>query len=136
MLQYAVDLYNCYEWGYGFKQNDQIQCPTIRDMVKSLEEGTIPVSAYFSHIPEISLHLVAMHVFTKHPKLTADNYGAMSKRVWQSSKLVPFAANFAAVLYSNKRVKFFMNEELLELSWCEKGECNLKDLKEKFSHCF
>lgn len=136
MLQYAVDLYNFYEWGYGFEQNKQIQCPSIRDMVKSLEEGTIPVSAYFSHIPEVSLHLVAMNAYPENQKPTADNYGAMSKRVWQSSQLVPFAANFAAVLYGNKQVKFFMNEELVELSWCKKGVCNLKDLKNNFSHCF
>lgn len=136
LLQYAVDLYNFYEWGYGFKQNEQIQCPTIRDMVKSLEDGTVPVSAYFSHIPEVSLHLVAMHAFPEHHNLTAANYNAMSKRVWQSSKLVPFAANFAAILYNNQQVKFFMNEELVELSWCKKGVCNLKHLKEKFSHCF
>lgn len=136
MLQYAVDLYNFYEWGYGFEQNDQIQCPTIRDMVKSLEEGTVPVSAYFSHIPEVSLHLVAMHAYPEHQKLAAANYGAMSKRVWQTSKLLPFAANFAAVLYGNKQVRFFMNEELVELNWCKNGVCNLKDLKKKFSHCY
>lgn len=136
MLQYAVDLYNFYEWGYGFEQNKQIQCPTIRDMVKSFEEGTIPVSAYFSHIPEVSLHLVAMNAYPEKQKLTAANYGTMSKRVWLSSQLVPFAANFAAVLYGNKQVKFFMNEQLVELSWCKKGVCNLKDLKANFSHCF
>ncbi|XP_031637244.1 multiple inositol polyphosphate phosphatase 1-like [Contarinia nasturtii] len=136
MLQYGVDLYNFYEWGYGIDQNNKIQCPTIRDMVKSFEGGAAPVTAYFTHIPEVSLHLVAMHAYPEKQKLTADNYGAMSKRVWQSSKLVPFAANFAAVLYGNNQVKFFMNEELVQLSWCKKGVCNLSDLKKNFSQCF
>lgn len=132
-----MDLYNFYEWGYGFEQNKEIQCPTIRDMVSSLETGTKPVTAYFSHIPEVSLHLVAMNAYPErdNKKLTATNYGTFN-RVWKSSQLVPFAANFAAVLYGNNQVKFFMNEELVKLPWCPNGVCNLADLKTNFSHCF
>lgn len=136
ILQYAFELYSFYEWGYGFEENYKIQCPTIRDMVASLENGTYPVSAYFSHIPEISLHLVAMHVFRKDQMLTADNFKHMSERAWQNFKIVPFAANFAAVSYDHGQVKFFMNEELMKLSWCNEGVCNLKDLRKQFGQCF
>lgn len=137
MLEYAADLHTFYGYGYGFEEYLEIACPTVRDMVKHLEaENGPPVTAYFTHSPEILLHLVAMRAFQDREKITADNYDRMSDRKWKTSKLDPFGSHFTAVYYDNDKVKFFMNENLIELKWCRHGVCKLKDLRSKFNYCF
>lgn len=132
-----MDLQTYYEYGYGGDSFLKMACPTIRDMVRILKKENGPrVSAYYTHSPEMLLHLVGVRAFKDSKSLRANNYKEMSNRKWKCSNLDPFGSNFAAVLYSGKKVKFFINERLIELGACGGGVCNLDDLEKHFSHCF
>lgn len=79
-----------------------------------------------------------MGAFEDEKKLTAQNFQKMVERKWSTSKMSPFAGNLAAVRYDNDKIKFFLNEELLELNWCTNGVCDLGQLKnqyKQFNNC-
>lgn len=133
MLEYANDLRKYYEFGYGSNMNRQIQCSSVRDMVSHLEFSVDPrVTIYFGHSSSLLLHLTAMGAFQDEMKLTAKGFLKMSQRKWNTSKISPFAGNFAAVRYSTKQVKFFLNEELMHFDWCTKGVCQLADVRRTY----
>lgn len=133
VLEYVNDLRNYYEFGYGSDMNRQIQCASVRDMVSHLEFSVDPrVTVYFGQSPSLLLHLTAMGAFQDEKKLTAKSFFKMSQRKWNTSKMSPFAGNFAAVRYSTKQVKFFLNEETIEFDWCPNGICQLADVRRKF----
>lgn len=133
VLEYANDLKNYYEFGYGSSINRQIQCASVRDMVSHLEFSVDPrVTAYFGHSSSLLLHLTAMGAFQDDTKLTAKSFLKMSQRKWSTSKMSPFAGNFAAIRYSTKQVKFFLNEELLQFDWCPSGVCQLADVRRTY----
>lgn len=133
MLEYAKDLINYYEYGYGSDINRRIHCSTVRDMVSHLEFTLDPsVTVYFGHAPSLLLHLTAMGVSHDGNKLTARGFEKMSKRKWSTSKMSPFAGNLVAVRYSKKQVKFFLNEELIYFDWCTDGKCDLSAVRKKY----
>lgn len=133
VLEYAKDLSGYYEFGYGSDMNRHIQCSTVRDMVSHLESNNDPrVTVYFGHSSALLLHLTAMGAFEDEQKLTANNFQKFSERKWSTSKMSPFAGNLAAVRYDNDKVKFFLNEELMEFDWCNNGVCDLQQVKNQY----
>lgn len=133
VLEYANDLKHYYEFGYGSDINRQIQCSSVRDMVSHLEFSVDPrVTVYFGQSPSLLLHLTAMGAFQDEKKLTAKTFSKMSQRKWSTSRMSPFAGNFAAIRYNTKQVKFFLNEELIQFDWCPNGICQLADVRRTF----
>lgn len=139
VLEYANDLRSYYEFGYGSNINRELQCSSVRDMVSHLEFSVDPrVTVYFGQTPSLLLHLTAMGAFQDEKKLTAKSFAKMTQRKWSTSKMSPFAGNFAAIRYSTKQVKFFLNEELIRFDWCPNGICQLADVRrtyKEFNNC-
>lgn len=135
VLEYAKDLSGYYEFGYGSEMNRRIQCSTVRDMVLQLESNNVPrVAVYFGHSSALLLHLTAMGAFEDQKKLTAKNFQKLPQRKWSTSKMSPFAGNLAAIRYANNKVKFFLNEELIDFKWCTNGVCDLEQVKNQYKH--
>lgn len=134
VLEYAKDLTGYYEFGYGSEMNRNIQCSSVRDMVSHLEFSVDPrVTVYFGRSASLLLHLTAMGAFEDEQPLTAKSFVKMPTRKWSTSKMSPFAGNFAAIRYSSKQVKFFLNEELIYFDWCkDDGVCQLADVRQKY----
>lgn len=134
VLEYAKDLTGFYEFGYGSEINRNIQCSSIRDMVSHLEFSVDPrVTVYFGQSSSLLLHLTAMGAFQDEKQLTAKSFFKQTERKWSTSKMSPFGGNLAAVRYSTKQVKFFLNEELIYLDWCrDDGVCQLADVRQKY----
>lgn len=139
MLEYANDLKSYYEFGHGSAMNREIQCSSVRDMVSHLEFSVDPrVTVYFGQSPSLLLHLTAMGAFQDEKKMTAKSFFKMSQRKWSTSKMSPFAGNFAAIRYSTKQVKFFLNEGSVPFDWCPGGVCQLADVRrtyKEFNNC-
>ncbi|XP_055306727.1 multiple inositol polyphosphate phosphatase 1-like [Sitodiplosis mosellana] len=137
VLEYSKDLKAFYTEGpSGNELNYNVHCLSVIDMMKHLSVPSGPkVTAYFSHSPALLSHLTAMGAYKQEPKLTANNYEAMSKRIWKTSTFSPMAANFVGVLYNNNTVKFFLNEEEMPLPGCKNNLCDLAHLKKQFDHC-
>ncbi|XP_031624240.1 multiple inositol polyphosphate phosphatase 1-like [Contarinia nasturtii] len=136
VLEYASDLHTFYDYGYGYTQFLNIACTTVVDMLTHLLSNNGPrVTAYFTHSPELLLHLVAMRAYRDPVRIKANNFNDMHDRHWKNSKLDLFCSHFTAVKYGKNAVKFFMNEQLIYLPWCNQGLCDINDLYSGFSHC-
>ena len=54
---------------------------------------------YFTHSEMLKLALLPLEIAKDMQHLTSHNYKQMSNRHWRTSKLIPFAANLAAVVF-------------------------------------
>ncbi|XP_012144858.2 multiple inositol polyphosphate phosphatase 1 [Megachile rotundata] len=140
VIEYKSDLYYYYHTGYGQKMSSRIGCPPLQDMFNrfsKLENGESDEPQgvfYFSHSSSVQLLLTAMKIAEDSIPLKASNYETMENRKWSTSRLVPFAANLAAVFYkcdSSNKVRLYLNEVPVDYEGCEKGVCEWDYLKEK-----
>ncbi|XP_030560896.1 multiple inositol polyphosphate phosphatase 1 [Drosophila novamexicana] len=137
VMEYAEDLKYYYGSGYGFEENTRFNCRAVQDMLSRLSSPVSPhVVAYFAHSTGLQTLLTALGINEDKAKLRADNFNA--NRRWKTSLLGPFAANFVAVKYScpaqleKEKVVFFLNQNAVELDWCNVGLCNWSDVLEKY----
>lgn len=101
------------------------------------------VSAYFTHSTTLTLFLTALGVFEDPVPLRAENYIEQKYRKFRTSKIVPYAANFAAIHYQctgiNKRnnkgkVLFLLNQTPIMMPWCKNDDrtCNLAEIRKMY----
>lgn len=138
VLEYAKDLNSFSENGPSHDLNKKVHCPSVLDMMKHLTQSNGPkVTTYFTHSPALLLHLTAMGAYARGEPLTAYYSPDRKNREWNTSKLSPMAANFAAVLYKKNKVKFFLNDKVVHLpiKGCTAGLCDLKSLQSQFNQC-
>lgn len=138
LIEYLEDLNYFYKSSHGSKMNKNIKCFAMKDMLRRLSDENVPkTTAYFSHSAAVQLLLTALGALKDNADLTADNFARSSRRKWRTSKVSPFAANFAAVRYkcsTNDKMKFFLNENILHFDWCnENGVCDWNDVQEKYA---
>lgn len=141
ILDYREDLDSYYQAGYGYEFNSKVMCAAMADMLKHMESEESPqMVAYFAHASGIEMLLNAMQVAKDAEPLRADNFAQQSERLWQGSRLSPFAANLAAVKYhcpnavEQEKVVFYLNEKPLNLDWCQFGLCDLSKVTEQFKY--
>lgn len=102
----------------------------MQDMLHRLGNDDEPMTTvYFSHSAALQLFLTALGALRDEIHLTAEQFGTISTtRKWKTSEISPFAGNIGIVRYKcpiNDRVKFFLNENLLTMDWCnENGSCD------------
>lgn len=146
ILEYVEDLKYYYKTGPGGRNNDNVHCFTVSDLIAHMEADEGPkVVAYFTHASAIQLFLTSLGLVRDSEALRGDNFDQMRKRNWRTSTISPFAANLAAVRYKcdnaaketpEDKIKFFLNERNIEMTQCESddGSCRLNELKEMFEH--
>lgn len=127
---------------YGHDVNLKLSCTAMDDMLNHLSTNTTPnVIAYFAHIDNIHALLTAMGAFKDSIALRSDNFDTMANRKWKTSEICPFSSNVAAVKYNcpndvdeKEKVKFFLNQKILNLDWCDgNGVCKLSEVLKQYS---
>jgi len=141
ILEYHEDLELYMKTSYGFDINTRLACTAMEDMLNHLHTETSPkVIAYFGHIDNIHAQLTAMGAFKDTVPLRHDNFETMGNRRWKTSEICPFSSNLAAVKYhcpndveEKDKVKFFLNQKILNFDWCDNGICKLSDVMRQYS---
>ncbi|KAL0841493.1 hypothetical protein ABMA28_015166 [Loxostege sticticalis] len=138
-LEYAEDLETYYNYGHGNELNAKVGCVFVKDMMNFFTShvGNEPpqkpqVMLQFTEAPALLLTLAAMGAHKDPVHLEGHNYHSapMQARKWSSSKMAPFNANLAAVLYRCRlngsyqhKVLLLLNEKPISLDWCTSGVC-------------
>lgn len=135
-LEYPEDLRKYYKSGYGRKSNDRLLCGVMKDMINHIESDEQPnIVAYFTHSSSILPLLNSLNASKDLEPLRADNYNRMPEKKWRLSEIAPAAGNIAVIKYKcreSDKVKFFLNEQPIDLEGCDRGLCNLKHIKERY----
>lgn len=133
LFEYKKDIYYYYALAYGTKVNKRMGCDAVQNLITQLDSSQ-KATVFFAHQSTLKVFLTTIGAFEDKQPLKADNYKKMGNRLWKVGVISPFAANFAAVKYKKDKVRFFQNERILKLSWCDKdGMCTLMDVKEKLA---
>lgn len=147
-FEYRADLKYYYVGGYGNAMDLQLGCPLVKDLVDKLsafERGdtasaTRKGDVYFTHSTAIHMTMARLGIGRDGTPLTADNYEAMRVRKWSISRLGPFAANIAVVLYECPRgerhkMRMLVNERPILLEGCDDADalCSWSDFKRRFA---
>ncbi|XP_017882165.1 multiple inositol polyphosphate phosphatase 1-like [Ceratina calcarata] len=145
VIEYKMDLHYYYHASYGRNLSRAVGCPPLQNMFNhfvKLENGDSEEPRgifYFAHSSGIQLLLTAMGIAEDATPLKANNFENMRNRTWNTSHLVPFAANLAAIFYkcdSGNKVRFYLNEKPLDYDGCEAGVCDWEYLKKKMEFAF
>ncbi|XP_037908832.1 multiple inositol polyphosphate phosphatase 1-like isoform X2 [Hermetia illucens] len=137
IVEYQYDLFYQYRSGYGNDLNYDMPCKVMKDMLNRMAKDEGPrVTAYFSHSSLLQMFAIGLGVFKDSSLMTNSNYDSMEGRKWRSSKIDPFASNYAIVKYDCSKdendpsptVKFFLNQRSLEMDNCTNGLCRLEDV--------
>lgn len=131
ILEYKKDIYHYYTTAYGSEANRRMGCGALKNMITQLD--TTKATMFFGHQSIVKVFLTTLGAFEDKVPLTAENYGKLDNRLWKTSIISPFAANFAAVKYKGDKIRCFQNGRIVKMDWCSKdGECDWKVAKEKF----
>lgn len=137
-MEYYSDLDNYYKASYGFPLSEKIPCILVKDMIMNMKHNTKKhkVSAYFAHASVLLMLVTAFGVAQDSAPLRANNFDQDENKQFSTSKLVPYASNFAAVKYTCKtgrgRVLFLLNQQPMAVNWCQSGAlCTIEEI-EKF----
>ncbi|KAM3959180.1 multiple inositol polyphosphate phosphatase 1 [Aphomia sociella] len=152
-IEYAEDLETYYKYGYGTPMTQKIGCTLLRDMIsfltKHVENDMQPqqprVQIHLTNSQMLLMLLTTLGTHQDAAPLTGDNYhtSQVQGRRWTTSKMSPFNANTAAVLYKcttngNFQVKeryqvlFLENETPMYLEGCRVGLCDWSYIVSKF----
>ena len=107
VLEYLGDLKHYYKTGYGFPINYRQAAPLLRDMIKVIHDlKANPLSdpratIYFGHAETI-VPLIALLGLFEGPPLTAEGFLLSKHRAFRTSKIAPFGANIAFLIYRKK----------------------------------
>ncbi|KNC26265.1 hypothetical protein FF38_01168 [Lucilia cuprina] len=141
VLEYEDDMKYFYKSGYGYEANTRLNCRAVQDMAHHLGSSESPnVVVYFGHSTGVQTLISALGIDKDQMSLLASNYDSMSQRKWKTSNIDPFAANFLAVKYQcdaepveKEKVVFFLNQNAVDLDWCQVGLCNWSEVKKRYS---
>lgn len=130
-----------YKSGYGYEANTRLNCRTVQDMAEHFDSKEQPnVVVYFGHSTGVQTLISALGINKDEVALLANNYDKLEQRKWKTSNIDPFAANFLAVKYQcdadpleKEKVVFFLNQNAVDLEWCQVGLCNWSEVKKRYS---
>ncbi|XP_059048606.1 multiple inositol polyphosphate phosphatase 1-like [Achroia grisella] len=153
LIEYAEDLETYYKYGYGSPDTPKIGCTLLRDMIgfftKHIQHDPDPQQPRAQiHLTDSEMLLMLLTTLGTHQDpapLTGDNYhtSPVQARKWSTSRMSPFNANAAAVLYKcttngnfqgkeRYQVLFLENEYPMYLEGCRVGLCDWSYIVSKF----
>lgn len=141
VFEYEDDMKYFYKSGYGFEANTHLNCRAVQNMAEHLSSPEQPnVVVYFGHSTGVQTLISALGIDKDEISLLATNYQDLTQRKWKTSNIDPFAANFLAVKYQcdadpyeKEKVIFFLNQNAVDLDWCQVGLCNWSEVKKRYS---
>ncbi|XP_050441825.1 multiple inositol polyphosphate phosphatase 1-like [Adelges cooleyi] len=131
VLEYIYDLLWYYTAGYGNPSNLQQACPMARSLLETFKrktEGNGPNGTFhFGNALNIFNIYVMLGLAKDDAPIKSSNYKDMVNRKWKSSSMVPWLANFMAVLFKNKigeyYVAFYFNEKRTPITLNDGNAC-------------
>ncbi|VVC33249.1 Histidine phosphatase superfamily,Histidine phosphatase superfamily, clade-2 [Cinara cedri] len=102
VLEYSEDLIHYLMDGYTFELTCQQSCVLLKNMVEHFDNDDLNSKNgifYFAHSGTVLKLLGLLKLYKDETELKHDNYFEMENRKWRTSKIDPFAANIAFVLY-------------------------------------
>lgn len=127
--------------GYGNRVNERILCELMKDLLNHTNSNNLlKVKMYSVHSATIKLLLTALGYARDNDDLRADNYAKMSQRKYRTNLLAPFSSNLVAVRYKcidrtqTYKLKFFLNEKLIDLGGSIDGTYTLSQIQQKYKH--
>lgn len=142
IMEYYSDLNNYYKDSYGYAGAQKLPCSIIKDMLERMKDTTNrnKITAYFGHATILLMIFSALGIDNDAIPPMADNYSQENHHQrFQSSQLVPYASNFAAVQYrcvpemGGTKVLFFLNQALVKMDWCREAPlCSIDEIETMF----
>lgn len=145
LLEYAEDIGDYEEDAHGNAQSVASGCVFVDEMVDLIREklravarapqkrhSRLKAALYFTHAGPMKRLVARLGLGLTQPPMTAENYCRLKdKRKWRSSRLCPFGANFALVLFACRRGRMavlpLLNEKEVSLPGCKGGSCPVED---------
>ncbi|XP_056153197.1 multiple inositol polyphosphate phosphatase 1b [Lampris incognitus] len=147
VLEYKSDLKQYWKRGHGHSINSKSSCSLFHDLFARLELA-VQQSRLGQEIPEAATIQVG-HAETLLPLLsllgfykdqtppTSENYSKQHGRSFQTSKVVPYAANMLFVLYDchpEPRLQFLLNESPVQFPGMEEDAPLYQDVRQRYRH--
>lgn len=96
---------------------------------------------YFGHAETLAPLYAALGLFNDTSPLLDTNFHDMKNRVFKSSRILPFSANLAMVLYkcdtessdTDFGIRFYVNEEPLIIPACGDYVCSYEQVRDIYS---
>ncbi|WAQ96753.1 MINP1-like protein [Mya arenaria] len=164
ILEYGQDLEKWLESMYGDPLTSRVACPLVRHMLGNLKaamntswdysnitqeqanRGYTAANFLFGHSETVAQLMATLGLYKDNTPLLATNREALRDRKFKSSKLLPFSANLAFVLYACKAgpnddnpdnkflVKMFVNEEVVRIPGCNADACPLDTMLQQYAN--
>ncbi|XP_052761831.1 multiple inositol polyphosphate phosphatase 1-like [Mya arenaria] len=149
---------------YGDPLTSRVACPLVRHMLGNLKaamntswdysnitqeqanRGYTAANFLFGHSETVAQLMATLGLYKDNTPLLATNREALRDRKFKSSKLLPFSANLAFVLYACKAgpnddnpdnkflVKMFVNEEVVRIPGCNADACPLDTMLQQYAN--
>lgn len=143
VLDYMSDLKHYWKRGYGYPINYKISCPLLERIVNLLKNATelsedrLHSAFMFAHGETLQPLYALLELFKDKEQLRANNFLKQLDRKYRISRIAPFGANIAFVLYKcnakDFMVQVLVNEEVIAVPCCDNlTECPF----ETFLQCF
>ncbi|XP_048843450.1 multiple inositol polyphosphate phosphatase 1b [Brienomyrus brachyistius] len=144
VLEYKNDLKQYWKRGYGYDINRKSSCTLFHDIFTRLNQAaneirsgdvTEPVAVQVGHAETLLPLLSLMNLFMVETPLTAANFAEQHNRTFLTSRMVPYAANLAFVLYScqeGPRLQLVLNERPLTFPGISHPVPLFRDVKEQY----
>ncbi|KAJ8318662.1 hypothetical protein KUTeg_003753 [Tegillarca granosa] len=154
VIEYLNDLKQYWKKAYGHNITAKMSCPLVRHMFKEVDKAihmsdegddhTVGVF-HFGHAETIAPLYAALELFNDSQPLKANNFEFHKDRLFKSSKIMPFSANFAMAVYECDEdpdnndendlyvIKFFVNEKQVIIPACDSFVCPYKSVRDYYS---
>ncbi|KAL4239512.1 hypothetical protein ACF0H5_000326 [Mactra antiquata] len=156
VIEYHNDLKQYWKKAYGHQIIGNMACPlvkamftvldkTIEDRIQNRTPRGNRAKFYFGHTETLAPLYAALGLFNDSTPLTDTNFNDMKSRVFKSSKILPFSANLALVLYKCNYeeepvpnvedfvVQFFVNEQSIKIPVCDDYLCSYKMVRDTYA---
>ena len=122
LMEFLNDLKYFYKRGFAYEISYRQSTPLLyelyQDMISMQQGNTLESNLYFAHSETVMPLTTLLGIFEQNPWIDADSYIYAKNRDWRVASNVPFAGNFAILIYKNEDntlVQFAVNEHLVNL---------------------
>ncbi|CAC5377471.1 MINPP1 [Mytilus coruscus] len=139
IINYESDIEDYYSIFYGHTLIKELTCPLWQDLFASMEDAInkrklgetyVHGNLRFGHADTMDTFYSALGLYHDGQPLRADNFGAMKNRMFYGSKITPFSANIAFILYNcggngkeNYLLKMMVNNLPVTIPGCDSDFC-------------
>ncbi|XP_045211715.2 multiple inositol polyphosphate phosphatase 1-like [Mercenaria mercenaria] len=157
VIEYHNDLKQYWKKAYGHPVIAEMACPLMTEIFGALDKviasqlnnrnqrGNV-ATFYFGHTESLAPLYAALGLFNDTSPLLDSNFHEMKDRVFKSSRILPFSANIAMVLYkcdyetepepsvNDFVLRFYVNEEPVIVPACGDYVCSYSKVRDMYTH--